>query len=137
MAADGFVLKASFVFCTTKRPLGSPFLIKLALSILLDEFPKYAFCSLTRRTDVFTFTEVVSRIRNAGISEALVEISSILRTFTFSFLTPAVAATLSMYLSSTVKKAFLDSGNITEIRTVSNFEQNAKLLLPKYPASRH
>ena len=94
----------------------------------------YVCCPLARRTDVVTLTEVPSSIRKAKALNALVEISSMSSIITFSLITPAVAATLSMYPCSAAMNAFLDMGKTTRITISTDFEQEVRPLFSWYPA---
>ena len=115
------------VFCTTKVPLGSPYLTRLALSA--DWSVMLVCCPLGMRTRVFTLKEVARSFLEASLN-ILVEISSTPRTLTNSLGTPAVIATLRMYLPSPARKSALDIGNVTTMTIISKGEQDVELLAP-------
>ena len=83
-----------------------------------------------RITDVSTLTEVPS---NTLLARILEEISSTLRTLTLEVAVPAVVATLWMYSFSTSMNSTLDIGKVTVIITVSESEQDVKLVFSWSP----
>ncbi len=83
--------------CTTRVPLGNPFLFKLPLSTLWSFMS--VCCPTAIMTDVCTWIEAVRSNRPVMILEDRVETSSMLRILTISLLTPAVWATLEIYRS--------------------------------------
>ena len=112
---------------------GSPFLFKFMLRS--DWSKRYACIPFGSRTEVWILTEVAKSDRLAIMLIALVELSTILRTWTFSGRTPAVEATLKIYLSSTAVNAVLAKGKVTTMTMVSNVAQDAKLLFIRAPVS--
>jgi hypothetical protein len=97
--------------CTTRVPLGSPFLIKLLLSTLWSLI--FVGCPIAVTTEVCTWTEVAKSNLAEAILEVRVETSSMLRIFTFSIFTPADVATLATYLSFLATNNAMVIGKVT------------------------